>query len=50
MLFSNKGLFKDTLSAYNSIIYVPVTVSDKLFWSNIFKVNKTNLEKLKFNW
>ena len=50
LLFSNKSLTKNELSVYHKIVYVPITVSDKVVWANSFKQSTKNKKNKVFNW
>lgn len=50
LLFSNKSLTKNELSVYHKILYVPITVSDKIVWANCFKQSTKNKKSKVFNW
>jgi len=50
LLFSNKSLTKNELSVYNKIVYVPITVSDKIVWANCFKQSTKDKKGKAFNW
>ena len=48
ILFKNKSLYKSYLYKYNTIVYIPLTISDKNLWFNIYR--KVELKKIEFNW